>query len=128
MEDAKNREYYELVQKAKELVALHSSADQVIIVKTQKGNVYHFINYLHVDGQFIGKSDDEERFVQMLLDKEEPVLKYIVCMWNEYSIDVPSMHFRELLMSISEKNADAMLVLKSMSDLNLKKISVCMST
>ena len=46
--------------------------------------------------------------------------------WNEYSIDLPSINFRKLLMAASEKNADAMLVLKSVSDLNLKKLSVCM--
>lgn len=125
MEDTKNREYYELVQKAKELVALHPSADQVIVVETEKSNIYHFANHLHVDGLCLEKSDDEEKFVQMLLDKGEPVLKYIVCMWNEYSIDVPSMNLRKLLMAASEKNADAMLVLKSVLGLNLKSLGVC---
>lgn len=127
MNNEKNREYFELVHKAKELVSLNPSADQVIVVKTEKSNIYHFANHLYVDGQLDAKSEDEEKFIQMLIDKEEPVLKYIVCIWNEYSIDIPTMNFRKLLMTASEKNADAMLVLQSVPDLILKTLGVCVT-
>lgn len=126
MECEKNREYYKLVKKARELVSLDSSADQVIVVETEKSNMYHFANHLYVDGHFVEKSEDEEKFVQMLINKGESALKYIVCMWNENSIDLPTMHFRKLLMDISEKNADTMLVLQSIPDVILKRLSDCM--
>lgn len=105
---------------------MNLSGGQVIVVQTEKSNIYHFINHLYVDGQLNGKSEDEEKFIQMLLDKGEPVLKYIVCMWNEYSIDVPTMNFRKILLTASEKNTDAMLVLQSTSSLILKKLSCSM--
>lgn len=119
-------EYQELVQMAKEFVLLNPSVDQVIVVKTEKSNIYHFTNQLYIDGTFNEKSEDEEKFVQMLLDKEEQVLRYIVCMWNGCSIDVPSMNFRKLLLEASEKNTEAMLVVQSIPDLILKKMSITM--
>lgn len=119
-------EYYELVQRAKELVLLNPSVDQVIIVKTEKSNIYHFTNRLYIDGMFTGKSEDEEKFVEMLSDKKDQVIRYIVCMWNCCSIDVPSMNFRELLLEASEKNAEAMLVLQSVTELILTKMGMTM--
>ena len=119
-------EYYELVQRAKELVLLNPSVDQVIIVKTEKSNIYHFTNRLYIDGMFTGKSEDKEKFVEMLSDKKDQVIIYIVCMWNCCSIDVPSMNFRELLLEASEKNAEAMLVLQSVTELILTKMGMTM--
>lgn len=112
----------ELVQTAKKIVSLNPTVDQVIVVQTEKSHIYDFMNHILRDGQYHGQMEDEKAFVQMLSDKEE-VVRYIVCMWGDYSIDIPSMNFRKLLLAASEKNADAMLILKSEQSINLKKLS-----
>lgn len=104
------KRHYELVQMAEKLVSMSLQAEQIIVVETVKSNVYHFENHLHIGGQFDARLLDEERFVRMLKEKNDSEVKYIVCMWKNGGVEIPSMHFRKLLLEVSPKNADAMFV------------------
>ena len=50
---------------------------------------------------------DEEQFMKLLQEKADSEVKYIVCMWKNGSVEIPSMHFRKMLLEASPKNADA---------------------
>ena len=110
MDEESKKRLYELVQMTGELVSRSLQAEQIIMVETTKSNVYHFENHLHVGGEFDTRFLDEKRFVKMLKEKDDVELKYIVSMWNNGGVEVPTMHFRELLLEASPKNADAIFV------------------
>lgn len=99
-----------LVQKAEEFVEQGIQADQIIVLETTNANVYHFENHFFVDRKMDVRFPDETQFVKMLQEKADFEIKYIVCMWKNGSVEIPSMHFRELLMEASPKNVDAMFV------------------
>lgn len=63
-----------------------------------------------VDGKVDVCFPDETQFIKMLQEKADCELKYIVCMWKNGNVDIPSMHFRKRLLEISPKNADAKTV------------------
>lgn len=100
----------ELVQMTRELLEKGIDADQIIVAETAKSNVYHFENHLFLDGKVDTRFPDEEAFMEMLKEKGDCALKYIVCMWKNGAVEIPSMHFRKMLMEASHENGAAMYV------------------
>lgn len=111
------KEFDQLWAEAKRLVELNPSADQVIVVKTEQSNVYHFIN-----NPLSGDYENEDRFVQMLLDQKDSVVKYIVCMWNNYALDIPSFHLRKLLLDANSRNGDTAMVMQGEEKIIVKDL------
>ena len=99
-------EFELLVEEAKKYVLEYPSAEQVIVVKTAKSNIRFLANNVLDE-----KYEDEKRFVQKLIDEEDVVIQQIVCMWNDASVDLPSMNFRKLLLKVSEENKNARMYL-----------------
>jgi len=118
MEKEEKKELLELMEEANVLIAQYTYAEQVIAVRTMKDNIYHFPNYIldsvehngNSEKLVVGSTENEDKFIKMLLEKGDGELKHIVCMWNTGGVDVPSMHFRKLLLEASPKNADAKFV------------------
>ena len=101
-----NQELEPLIQEAKQRVSEHSTAEQVIVVKTVKGNVHFFAN--NVSDQ---KYEEEKEFVQKLIEEDDAVIDCIVCMWDDFNLDLPSMNFRKLLLAANEENNHAKICL-----------------
>lgn len=112
-----NQEFESLIQEAKQRVSEHPSAEQVIVVKTAKGNVRFFANNV-LDQKY----EEEKEFVQKLVEEDDAVLEYIVCMWNDSSLDFPSMNFRKLLLDVNEENNHARMYLGN----GVREIQQCM--
>ena len=93
----------------------------MIVVKTTKSNVYSFPNNILSKG-----TADEENFVKKLLNQGDCEIKYVVAMWTEESIEIPSMNFRKLLLEASPKNAQAILVGQGENGIVCKTIETCM--
>lgn len=99
-----------LIQMAEELVEQEIQADQIVVVETAKSNVYHFENHLFAEGKSDLVFEDEKHFVEMLQENADCEIQYIVCMWKKGSVEIPTMHFRKLLLEVSPKNAEARFV------------------
>ena len=82
------------------------AAEQIIIVKTTKDNIYFCVNYNIMQGNY----EDEKQFFQMLVDVNDVEVKYIVCMWKNGGVDIPSANFRKNLFAICPKNEEAIWV------------------
>ena len=93
------REFELLVEKAEKCILEYPTAEQVIVVKTAKSNVRFFAN--NVLGE---KYEEEKMFIQKLIEEDDIIILSMVCMWNDSSVDFPSMNFRKLLLKISEQN------------------------
>lgn len=97
--------FQSLIKKAKEQLLLNPSADQVIILQTSLNNIYPLIN------PNCSCHEEENMFIDMLQNKNETEIKYLVCMWNNCGLDLPSMHFRRTLLAANPKNADTIMLL-----------------
>lgn len=101
-------ELWELICEAKRQVRLIASGDQVVVVKTAKSNIYYFANHV-----LFGQTEDEENFIQMLLNIADSEVKYVVCMWNDCNVEIPSFHFRKQLLAANPKNAKTVILLQT---------------
>lgn len=97
-----------LIEEAEKLVPGNIMGEQVIAVKTAKGNV-HCFKIKVLDSKY---EKMEDCFIQKLQNEGDAEIQYIVCMWNNYSTDVPSMNFRRRLLEACAKNAGAMIFLQ----------------
>ena len=106
-----------LIQEVRKYMLEHQAAEQVIVVKTAKGNVRFFANNV-LDQKYV----EEKEFVRKLVEQDDTVIQYIVCMWNDESLDLPSMNFRKLLLDVNEENKYAEIYLGN----GVKEIWKCM--
>lgn len=97
-----------LMFEAEKTCCEHPDAEQVIAVKTEKGNTYILVNRNVMSGDY----SDENSFIQMLREKDDTETQYLVCKWNGKTVDVPSFHFREQLLNINPKNENTALLLQ----------------
>ena len=95
----------ELRSVAKKAAALYPDADQVIAVRTSKSNIYYFSNNV-----LSGNYTDETAFIQMLREKDDVYIQYVVCQWIDGGLDLPSMHFRKLLLAADSRNGQAKIL------------------
>ena len=93
-----------LLEQARELAKVESTAQQVILVKTAKGNVYH------VSNRDVERGADEDGLLRQLRDGEDTQVQAVACMWKEGgALDVPSIRFRQRLLELDSRNGDAPL-------------------
>ena len=64
-----------LLEQARELAKVESTAQQVILVKTAKSNVYHMAN------QNAETPADEDRLLALLRETEDSTVQAVVCLW-----------------------------------------------
>ena len=107
--------FHALIEEAEKQVKLNPTAGQVVVVKTAKGNTYTCVNnntYTIENGVImsVGDFDEEIEFIQMLVDIDDVEVKYIVCMWQSGSVEIPSYHFRNGILEICSKNQEAIWV------------------
>ena len=96
-----------LLEQVKGLVEAEPAAQQVIVVKTAKGNVYH------VSNRDVESGADEDGLLRQLRDGEHTQIQAVVCIWQEGgALDVPSIRFRQQLLELDPRNGDALLPLQ----------------
>ena len=110
-----------LIGEAKAKVNEMPSAEQIVGVKTAKGNVYFFANNVLSKG-----AEDEIDFWKELCDKSDTEIKYVVCMWNNHGIEIPSMSFRKMILESVPKNAETILILQGKNGIVGKTLGACM--
>lgn len=103
MKEIFNKLYYI----AEQQIQNNPNVEQVVVLRTDAPWVYSFENRVLSHG-----SEDEDRLLQELIDKGDTVVEYIVCMWKDGGLDTPSHHFRKRLLELSEKNAEAKILLQ----------------
>lgn len=114
-------EMEELLHAAEKLVTSENSTSQgmqVIVVLTAKSHSYSFVNH-NVMGDDL---TDEKNFIDGLVERGETEIKYLVCMWQKYMLDIPSQHMRELLMKLNPLNKEMYLLLMGTEGYVIKKL------
>ena len=111
-------ELHTLLEEAERLLRENPEAEQVIVAKTAKGNLHHCANHRILAGD----PTEEVRFVQLLRERGDTEIRCLAALWSNGCADVPSMHLRERLLELSEKNAEAVLPLRGEDGWSVKTI------
>ena len=100
-----------LIATAKNEVRLNPDAEQVVVVRTAKN---HIRSYVFRSMEEIVKENNP--FVSELIEQDDAEIKYIVCMWNNYGIEIPSIGLRKSLVAASANNENAYMILNGEFD------------
>lgn len=109
-----------LIQEAEKLLKSDPSAEQAVVVLTSKGNIFSFANHNVTSGS----AEDEIAFARSLTENDDTEIRYMVCMWNDSTPDVPSCHLRNLLVELSPANQNIEVLLKSGEGFLVKSLKV----
>lgn len=109
------------IETSKNEILSYPDYDQLITVKTIKSNMYSFANKIECMNAHY-----EEDFINQLIRQEDFEIEYVVCVWNDGSLDIPSMNFRQLLLQASEKNNHAILVMLGENGIIGRELASCM--
>jgi len=114
-------EFEVLVGEAKALIRAHQEAEQVVVVRTAKNRIRSYV-FQSMD-EII---QEENPFVQKLIELDEGHIKDIVCMWSSYGVDVPSFNLIKCLLEASSKNEAAQVILQGANDYVFRTIKSLM--
>ena len=80
---------------------------QAIVLVSAKGMEYGAV----IQNALSKEKEDETALMEMLSLQGDTEIRYVLCMWEDGGIDVPSMAFRQMLLTLDPKNAESVLLL-----------------
>lgn len=119
----KLHEFEKLLKQAQKLIKSDSSAEQAVVVLTSKGTMFSFINKNITSGNV----EAEISFVRKLEENKDIEIRYIICMWGDASLDVPSCHLRNMLAELDVSNQNTEILLKSGEGFQVKSMKALVS-
>ena len=78
---------------------------QAIVLRSSKGNEYGTV----IRNALSKERYDEQVLLQKIQDANDSTICFVLCMWQEQCIDIPSYDFRKALLKLNEENAEAMI-------------------
>lgn len=78
---------------------------QAIVLRSSKGNEYGTV----IRNALSKERYDEQVLLQKIQDANDSTICFVLCMWQEQCIDIPSYDFRKTLLELNEENAEAMI-------------------
>ena len=78
---------------------------QAIVLRSSKGNEYGTV----IRNALSKERYDEQVLLQKIQDANDSTICFVLCMWQEQCIDIPSYDFRKALLELNEENAEAMI-------------------
>ena len=107
-----------LLAEAGRLISENPSAMQVNLIAAASGRVYSFLRPDLTD-----KEQEALCLRQLWEDKNGQVL-WVVCMWNDRTIDMISGSLRKQLLELHPANADARILLRGANGINAVPLGV----
>ncbi len=74
------------------------------------------------------KPADEEAFCKDLAESGDTKIRCALCMWNDFTLDVPSCRLRELLLGLNPENRETQFLIKRRGGLRVQEKSVLQNT
>ena len=97
-------DYVNMVELAHNLLECDASSEQAIVVRSTTGEILSFTN-------IIGDHSCEDSFVENI--SAGTVIRGIVCMWRDGTVDVTSKHFQDLTTAKDFVNECTTILLQS---------------
>ena len=117
MEQNHKEIFYQLMEEARKQIPLHPEAEQVNVVRTEKGNVYSVALPDAVNAQ-----KELESFFEMLRGRDDCRVSHVVAMWSTGGAEIPSFAFRKGLLELDAANGETLLLLAQKPSLLYKTL------
>ena len=85
-------------------ISEHPDAEGVTLVRTAAGEEYLF--------PFTGDPDFAEKAARILTEGKNAHIRYLIHVWKDHTLDVPSYGLRKVLMELHPANGKALLMLR----------------
>lgn len=113
-------EFEVLVGMAKDEIRLNPEVDWAVVVRTKKAHTRSFVM------KFEKLEESIDLFMQELIQSDDAEIKYMVCMCNNYGIDIPAYYLNRSLLEACPKNADTQVILQGEYDFAVRTIASMM--
>lgn len=95
---------------------------QAIVLSTAAGNEYSAV----ISNALSEEKTDETDLLEKLKEAEDTNIRYVLCIWQDNSIDIPSFAFRNMLYTLNSKNSDSLLFVMTDNGVSVMKLSASM--
>lgn len=96
-----------MVGEAKNVLRCYADEELAVVVRTKTNHIFSFASKMDE------LKEAEEAFVQQLIHANDAEIKYLVCMWDMYALEIPSANLVKCLLEASPKNAEALIILQN---------------
>lgn len=124
-------QFNELLKKADRILETDTVNEQLVLIKTAKGNIYH--TFQNAQTGYDPMLDI--KFMDMLLEKNDAQVAYMIVLWNPkaetvklldtahpYSLEVPGWCLRRGLLELAPSNKDAQILLFGVGGYNARTL------
>lgn len=107
-------------QTASELLrdAEQAQYTQAIVLFSKKGNEYGTV----LPNALSKEAPEESALLERLVAADDTAVGYILCMWADANIDIPSRAFRTKLLDVNPENADANVFVMTQNGVSVMKL------
>ena len=67
---------------------------------------------------------DEKALLHKLRAASDTEIRYVLCMWANGGVDIPSYHFRKMLFELNHKNEDAGILIRAKDGYSAMKLGI----
>ena len=92
---------------------------QCIILFSSKEKKYA----ITIKNALLTERTEEESLFERLKKVEDTEIKYVLCMWQDGCIDIPSHDFRKKLCDLNPKNYKSLLFVTTKKEVSVKELS-----
>ena len=92
---------------------------QAIVLFSVTGNKYGTI----IKNALSEEKLDEKSLLERLNVSNDTEIRYVLCMWQDTCIDIPSFDFRKLLYALNSKNSESLLFVMTAKGVSGIKLS-----
>ena len=95
---------------------------QAVVLYSATGNKYNEI----IKNACSEDMTEEKELIEKLKAAGDTEIRYVLCMWQDNNVDIPSIAFRKMLCELDQKNQEAVLFVMTTEDISATKMSVTM--
>ena len=95
---------------------------QAIVLYSATGNQYHEI----IKNACSKDMTEEKELIEKLKAAGDTEIRYVLCMWQDNNVDIPSFAFRKMLCDLDQKNQEAILFVMTTEGISATKMSATM--
>ena len=118
------KSYEQMKSKAKKLLSDtgHTQYTQAIILFSAKRNEYCKV----IKNALSDEKTDETELINKVNEAKDTEIAFVLCVWHNGCIDLPSFSFRKMLISLNEKNSETLLFVMTAGGISARKLSSTM--
>lgn len=109
-----------LLEQGLQVLAQKDAPEQTVLLLTEKGSLCTLI----MEERPVYRELDT--FLETRKGEADTRILYLLCLWRDGSLDVPSAELRKALLALNPGNSRARVLLNGGDGLNLKPLSVMM--